>query len=83
MMLRYTPLLITLAACGMDNQLTAQEELLLSSVGGEEEIFVDHDLGERGAAPESDTPELFRECDTEGFYNQLFQRYDENDSKVL
>jgi hypothetical protein len=89
--------LSTTVACGSDTLLTAQDELLLSAISGEEDYLSSarEASGEQGEAPadmgeeeraEGDRqgpPPMFRECDALGTYTGLFSAYDENEDGEL
>jgi Ca2+-binding EF-hand superfamily protein len=67
----------------MDSTLTGQEEVLISALSGQEEVFSDHDISSRGMHSLSDMPILFRTCDAKSSFDDLFARYDENTSQEL
>ncbi len=69
--------------------LSADEQLILSAISGEEDYLTGRQtLEERpeGAAPEeapTSAPPMFRECDAEGEYVGLFSAYDLDESGEL
>lgn len=80
---RITPLalLLTAACAGVENQLTAQDQLLLDAIAGEEDPIARgaSDGGEGPVGP----PPMQRECDSEGTYTGLFSHYDADGSTEL
>jgi Ca2+-binding EF-hand superfamily protein len=67
----------------MDNTLTGEEEILLTALSGQEEVFSEHDISALGMQSSKDMPTLFRECDAQGSFESLFAHYDENTSLEL
>ena len=72
-----------LLACTHDSTLTAEEELLITALSGEEEVFTDHDISARGMQPSTDMPELFRTCDAQASFEHIFAQYDRDASEDL
>lgn len=84
--------LSTTVACGSDTLLTAQDELLISAISGEEDYLssarsseggsasapAGMDEAERAEGDRMDPPPMFRECDAAGTYTGLFSAYDED-----
>ena len=87
--------LLALSACAGDDSastLSAEDELLLTALSGEEEALSRSPEGAEGdsayADPMSDEaggdrPPLMRECDAEGTYTGLFSAYDGDASGAL
>jgi len=67
----------------MDSTLTGEEEILISALSGEEEVFSDHDIAARGMQPSEDMPKMFRECDSKASFQEIFDRYDEDKSAEI
>jgi hypothetical protein len=67
----------------MDSTLTGEEEILLTALSGQEEVFSEHDISARGMQSIADMPTLFRECDAQSSFHELFARYDENTNQEL
>jgi hypothetical protein len=79
-------------ACGSDILLTAQDELLLSAISGEEDYLGGAETvsggseapaqggaeADRAEGDRQGTPPMFRECDAAGTYTGLFSAYDED-----
>ena len=72
-----------LLACTNESTLTAEEEILISAISGEEEVFTDHDIAARGMQPSSDMPQLFRTCDAQASFEEIFAQYDRDASDEL
>lgn len=89
--------LSTTIACGTDDALSAQEELILSAISGEEDYLsgaqtisgegaMPDEAGDEAERAEGDRqgpPPMFRQCDAEGTYVGLFSAYDENGDERL
>ena len=82
------PLTITFSAgcdtgeLGVDS-LTAGEELLITTISGEEEALVGDIIGDEVATIGAERPEMFRMCESDTFFDELFTYYDENISGSL
>jgi Ca2+-binding EF-hand superfamily protein len=71
--------LLSLVACGAaQDQLTVDEELLLTAVSGEEEELARDAMFQGGLKMAVDQPELFRVCATEDTHKGLLSIYDDN-----
>ena len=84
--------LSTTAACGSDTLLTAQDELLVSAISGQEDYLGGAETISGGGGDSTDgvseeeraegdrrgPPPMFRECDAAGTYTGLFSAYDED-----
>ena len=81
--MRFILPLAFLVGCTMESTLTGEEEILISALSGEEEVFSDHDIAARGMQPSEDMPKMFRECDAQGSFEKIFDRYDEDKSSEL
>lgn len=70
--------------CG-EAALTGEQELLLSTTSGEEEpaAFGDKSTEAYGTPSLIDQPEMFRECNSQGFFKALFDGYDADRSGEL
>ncbi len=89
--------LSTTVACGAENGLSAEDELLLSAISGEEDYLsgaqtisgegmMPGEAGDEATRAEGDRqgpPPMFRECDAAGTYTGLFSAYDENQDAAL
>jgi len=72
-----------LVGCTIDSTLTGEEEILISALSGEEEVFSNHDIAARGMLPSEDMPKMFRECDSKGSFEKIFAKYDEDGSSEI
>ncbi|MBM74944.1 MAG: hypothetical protein CMK59_06060 [Proteobacteria bacterium] len=76
-MKKYSPIIaILMMGCTAQPQLSAQEELIVSTLSGSVEVFNEDVLGSDENAPESERPGFLQECETEIFFNDLFDSYD-------
>lgn len=71
-------LALSLSGCGlMEYGLSSDAELLLAATSGEEEGYASRsEYGATTPVDDPDQPPLFRECDAEGNFLGLVQRYD-------
>lgn len=66
------------------SSLTAEQELLLSATNGPEEaLSARAEYGVLSTSDDPDAPPLFRECDADGFHEEIFSRYDTDASGDL
>ena len=75
-----------LAGCSSlsSSTLSADEELLLSSINGPEETLASRAaFGAVSTEEDPDAPPLFHECDPDGFHAELFEDYDADESGAL
>lgn len=72
-----------LVGCTMETSLTGEEEILITALSGEEEVFSNHDIAARGMHPSEDMPLMFRECNAEDTFERLFAEYDKDSSSEL
>ena len=74
---------VLMMGCATEPQLSAQEELIVSTLSGSVEIFNEEVLGSEENAPAADRPGLFQECETDMFFSDLFEAYDADSSLIL
>ena len=71
------PLLaLTFAACSTDATTSATDRLLVSATSGAEEAIAWSTYGETAGETDPNRPGLFRECDAQGTYIGLVEKYD-------
>ena len=81
--MRYILPISFLFGCTIDNSLTGEEEILLTALSGQEEVFSNHDIAARGMQNISEMPILFRQCDAQASFEDLFSQYDSNSNQEL
>ena len=75
-----------LAGCSSlsSSTLSADDELILSSINGPEETLASRAaFGAVSTEEDPDAPPLFHECDPDGFHAELFEDYDADTSGAL